>query len=178
MFGYFVNTIPLRVNFSSENTFLDFVKKVNILTREVLVYKEYPIHHVTNQLNTTKEQITPVLYSTVFNMVKLPSLQMKDLGTKVIINQKRVSVFDMVWWKMQLVGNQLRLKIDYNEALYTEQDVQMLVERFQHLVHMCIKNCKIPFQNIDLLLPQDYAPYQKSEIFANYTTSKNIGPTY
>lgn len=57
VFGYFVNTIPMRVKFSPENTFLELVQKINVLVQEVLAHKEYPVQHVMNQLSTIKEQI-------------------------------------------------------------------------------------------------------------------------
>ncbi|MGG0262892.1 condensation domain-containing protein, partial [Bacillus mycoides] len=114
VFGYFVNTIPMRVKFSPEKTFLELVQKVNILVQEGLAHKEYPVQHVMNQLHTTQEQINPNLYSTVFNMVKLPACRMKGLETKVITHQKRVGIFNMVWRMMQTEGNQLQLELDYN----------------------------------------------------------------
>ncbi|MDG0949983.1 condensation domain-containing protein [Bacillus paranthracis] len=161
IFGYFVNTVPLRIAFSPEDTFMSLVQQVSVLVQEALVHKEYPIHHMTNLFNTTEEQIQPSLYATVFNMVKLPACRMKGLETKVITHQKRVGMFDMVWRMMQTEENQLQLELDYNAALYTEKDVQTFVERFQHLMQTLIINHTIPLQDIDLLLPKDYALYKK-----------------
>ncbi|PFA86222.1 non-ribosomal peptide synthetase [Bacillus cereus] len=175
VFGYFVNTIPMRVKFSPENTFLELVQKINVSVQEVLAHKEYPVQHVVNQLSTIKEQRYTNLYPTVFNMVKLPSFRMKGLETKVITHQKRVGVFDMVWRMMQTEGNQLQLELDYNAALYTEKDVQAFVERFQHLMQTLIINHTVPLQDVDLLLPQDYALYQKNdESLVNYNVSKTL----
>ncbi|MEX0415557.1 amino acid adenylation domain-containing protein [Bacillus sp. C30] len=175
VFGYFVNTVPIRVKFSPENTFLELVQKINVLVQEALVHKEYPIQHVMNQLSRMEEQISSNLYPTVFNMVNLPSFHMKGLETKVITHQKRVGVFDMVWRMMQTEENQLHLELDYNAALYTEKDVQTFVERFQHLMQTLIINHTIPLQDIDLLLPQDYALYQKNAGSpVNYNVSETL----
>ncbi|MGE6964104.1 amino acid adenylation domain-containing protein [Bacillus thuringiensis] len=175
VFGYFVNTIPLRVQFSPDQTFLELIQKIDVLVQEALAHKEYPIQHVMNQLHTTQEQINPNLYSTVFNMVKLPACRMKGLEIKVITHQKRVGMFDMVWRMMQTEGNQLQLELDYNAAVYTEKDVQIFVERFQHLMQTLIINHTIPLQDIDLLLPQDYALYQKNAGNpANYNISVTL----
>lgn len=175
VFGYFVNTIPMRVKFPPEKTFLELVQKVNILVQEGLAHKEYPVQHVMNQLHTTQEQINPNLFSTVFNMVKLPACRMNGLETKVITHQKRVGIFDMVWRMMQTAENQLQLELDYNAALYTEKDVQIFVERFQHLMQTLIINHTLPLQDIDLLLPQDYALYKKNAGNpANYNVSETL----
>ncbi|MGQ4672046.1 non-ribosomal peptide synthetase (plasmid) [Bacillus toyonensis] len=175
VFGYFVNTIPLRVKFSTGNTFLELVQKIDVLVQEALEHKQYPVQHMINQLSPTKEQINPKLYPTVFNMVKLPSFHMKGLETKVLTHQKRVSIFDMVWRMMQTEEDQLQLELDYNAAFYTEKDVQTFVERFQHLMQTLIINKNVPLQDVDLLLPQDYALYQKADgNLANSNVSKTL----
>ncbi|PEO00751.1 non-ribosomal peptide synthetase [Bacillus cereus] len=164
VFGYFVNTVPLYVTFSPEDTFMSLVQKVSVLVQEALVHKEYPIHHMTNSFHATEEQIHPSLYATVFNMVKLPAFCMKGLETKVITHQKRVGIFDMVWRMMQAEENQLQLELDYNAAFYTEKDVQTFVERFQHLMQTLIINKNVPLQDVELLLTQDYELYQQEDL--------------
>lgn len=107
-------------------------------------------------------------------MVKLPSFRMNGLETKVITHQKRVGVFDMIWRMMQAEENQLQLELDYNAALYTEKDIQTFVERFQHLMQTLVINHTVPLQEVDLLLPQDYALYQKIEGNAFYRLIKAL----
>ncbi|HDR6246264.1 TPA: amino acid adenylation domain-containing protein [Bacillus cereus] len=175
VFGYFVNTVPLCITVSPEDTFMSIVQKVSVLVKEALVHKDYPVHHMTNSFHATEEQISPSLYATVFNMVKLPAFRMKGLETKVITHQKRVSAFDMVWRMMQTEEDQLQLELDYNATLYTEKDVQTFVERFQHLMQTLIINHTVPLHDVDLLLPQDYALYQKNDgSSAGYNVSKTL----
>ncbi|MCQ6318910.1 condensation domain-containing protein, partial [Bacillus cereus] len=57
VFGYFVNTVALRIYFSPDDTFIDLVQQVSVLVQEALEHKEYPIHHVTNALQTADEHI-------------------------------------------------------------------------------------------------------------------------
>ncbi|HDR8115881.1 TPA: amino acid adenylation domain-containing protein [Bacillus cereus] len=161
VFGYFVNTVPLRISFSPDDTFIELVQKVSVLVQEALAHKEYPIHHMTNALHTAEEHIYSSFYATVFNMVILPPFHMEGLKTKVISHQKRVGAFDMVWRMMKIQENQLQLEMDYNAALYTEQDVQLFVTRFQHIIQKVLSSSSCPLREVDLLLPQDYALYQQ-----------------
>ena len=161
VFGYFVNTVPLRISFSPDDTFIDLVQQVSVLVQEALEHKEYPIHHVTNALHTADEHIHSSPYATVFNMVTLPPFHMEGLETTVISHQKRVGAFDMVWRMMKIQENQLQLEMDYNAALYTEQDVQLFVTRFQHIIQKVLSSSSCPLREVDLLLPQDYALYQQ-----------------
>lgn len=164
VFGYFVNTVPLRITFSPDDTFIELVQKVSVLVQEALEHKEYPIHHMTNALHTAEEHIHSAPYATVFNMVTLPPFHMEALETKVITHQKRVSAFDMVWRMMKIQENQLQLEIDYNAALYTEQDVQTFVKRFQHIIQKLLSSSACPLRDVDILLPQDYVLYQQNSL--------------
>ncbi|HDW3057338.1 TPA: amino acid adenylation domain-containing protein [Bacillus cereus] len=174
-FGYFVNTVPLRISFSPDDTFIDLVQKVSVLVQEALEHKEYPIHHMTNALHTAEEHLPSSPYATVFNMVTLPSFHMEGLETKVISHQKRVGAFDMVWRMMKIQENQLQLEMDYNAALYTEQDVQTFVKRFQHIIQKVLSSSACPLRDVDLLLPQDHVLYQQGSLaHANPIISKTI----
>ncbi|MEI4618700.1 condensation domain-containing protein, partial [Bacillus cereus] len=143
--------------------------------QEALAHKEYPIHHMTNALHTAEEHLHSSLYATVFNMVTLPPFHMEGLETKVISHQKRVGAFDMVWRMMKIQKNQLQLEMDYNAALYTEQDVQLFVKRFQHIIQKVLSSSSCPLRDVDLLLPQDYVLYQQGSLaHANPIISKTI----
>ncbi len=75
-----------------------------------------------------------------------------------------MSAFDMVWRMMKIQENQLQLEIDYNAALYTEQDVQTFVKRFQHIIQKLLSSSACPLRDVDILLPQDYVLYQQNSL--------------
>ena len=65
--------------------------------------------------------------------------------------------------------------MDYNAALYNEQDVQLFVKRFQHIIQKVLSSSSCPLRDVDLLLPQDYALYQQDvPVHANPIISKTL----
>ncbi|MGN4128170.1 amino acid adenylation domain-containing protein [Lysinibacillus sphaericus] len=169
VFGYFVNTVPLRIAYSPSETFTELVQKVNDSVKEAIAHRDYPLDHLIQQVKK-REENNPSLYSTVFNMVKLPNFRMEDLETKVITHQNRVSVFDMVWRLVQNQSDALNIEIDYNSGIYDENDIQNFIDRFQHLLPILLENSDIAICNLELLLPQDYDVYQ------NILAVKNVMP--
>lgn len=168
VFGYFVNTVPLRIKISTDETFSELVQKVNKSVEEAIAHGNYPLSHLVQELDMNREENKHSLYSTVFNMVKLPKIRMGGLETKVITHQKRISVFDMVWRLTQSLDEDLSLEIDFNSEIYDEYEIQNFTSRFQYLLQMLMDNNDIAICNLDLLLPQDYDVYQR-----NGTTDKN-----
>ncbi|WP_256428535.1 non-ribosomal peptide synthetase, partial [Bacillus cereus] len=81
----------------------------------------------------------------------------------------------MVWRMMKIQENQLQLEMDYNAALYSEQDVQTFVKRFQHIIQKVLSSSSCPLRDVDLLLPQDYVLYQQGSLaHTNPIISKTI----
>ncbi|SDW66822.1 amino acid adenylation domain-containing protein/thioester reductase domain-containing protein [Marininema mesophilum] len=166
VFGYFVNIVPVRIAFSPNETFTELVQKVNKTVQEAIVHRHFPMNHLIQQLDKNRKGNKLSLYSTVFNMVKLPKLKMENFETKVITHQKRVSVFDMVWRLVQNQGDSLNLEIDFNSGMYDEKDIQNFVDRFQNILRVLLENSKMPIGHLELLLPQDYDVYQRNYTFA------------
>ncbi|MFC9541874.1 amino acid adenylation domain-containing protein [Lysinibacillus sp. NPDC056959] len=168
VFGYFVNTVPLRIALSPTETFIELVQKVNNSIKEAIAHRNYPLNHLIQQVKN-REENKPSLYSTVFNMVKLPNFRMEGLETKVITHHNRVSVFDMVWRLVQSQNDALNIEIDYNAGIYEENDIQNFIDRFQHLLQILLENSDISICNLELLLPQDYDVYQNTLAVKNVT---------
>ncbi|AMO33324.1 non-ribosomal peptide synthetase [Lysinibacillus sphaericus] len=166
VFGYFVNTVPLRIAFSPTDTFLEVVQKVSYSVKEAIEHRNYPLNHITQQFINQNEN-NPSLYSTVFNMIKLPNLRMEDLETGVITHHNRVSIFDMVWRLVQSQSDTITIEVDYNAGMYEENDIQNFIERFEHLLKILLENSDISMCNLNLLLPQDYDVYQNTVVVKN-----------
>lgn len=161
VFGYFVNTVPLRMKISTNETFSELVQKVNDYVQEVITHQNYPLNHLITNMDKKQEVNKKALCSTAFNILNLPRFRMKNLETKVITHQKRVSNSDMVWRLVQNQEDVLNLEIDFNSSKYTEKDIQKLVDRFQYILKILIGNSEIPLCDVEFLLPQDNSVYQR-----------------
>ncbi|MDZ3952380.1 amino acid adenylation domain-containing protein [Bacillus thuringiensis] len=167
VFGYFVNTVPLRINCSPNQTFLELVQQVNESVQEVISHRDHPLDHVKPSLDTNDKKGRSSLFSTVFNMVKLPTLCIEDLDMKVSTHQKRVSVFDMVWRFVQESETDLNLEIDFNSGLYEKADIKNVMNRYQHLLQVMLDNSDVPIDQLETLVPQDYEVYQNQSSLLN-----------
>ncbi|WP_033693733.1 non-ribosomal peptide synthetase [Bacillus cereus] len=172
VFGYFVNTVPLRIQFATDETFSELVQKTSAAVQEILIHQNYPLHHFIHTPAQKKEVTNNSLCSTAFNMVKLPSFKLGNLETKLLTHQKRVSNLDMVWRLVQNQEDVLNLEIDFNSSKYDETDIQSLMDRFQYLIQLLLQNSEIPLYNLDFLLPEEKTIYQ------NLNDTKLLLPSY
>ncbi|MGE7624072.1 amino acid adenylation domain-containing protein [Viridibacillus sp. NPDC096237] len=176
IFGYFVNTLPIIVSISEGDTFQGLLSKVNERINEAIMYQNYPVSHLVESLNSNRDINQNFLYSTVFNMVKLPEMSLPNVEVKVLTDSKRVNVFDMVWRIIRYAeNNEYKIEVDYNSDLYKSETIYNLIERFEHLLQKLMLHVNEPIHSLDLLLETDHNLYSNMNSNAQkYPNSKTL----
>jgi fengycin family lipopeptide synthetase D len=176
VFGYFVNTLPIRISMLESYTFQELLHQVNERVNEAIKYQNYPFSHLVESLNSSQHTNQSFTYSTAFNMVKLPEMNLPDIETKVLTDSKRVNVFDMVWRMISYTeNNEYKMEVDYDSDLYKSETIYNLIERFEHVLQKLILHANEPIHSLDLLLEKDHRLY--SNINSNtqkYPTCKTL----
>ncbi|PGR94288.1 non-ribosomal peptide synthetase [Bacillus pseudomycoides] len=174
-FGYFINTLPIIVSISKEDTFQKLLNKVNNRVKEATEHQNYPFEHLVQNLKLSGSGNSNFTYSTAFNMVKLPEILLPGIDAKVLTDNKRVSIFDMVWRIISDTTNdEYKIEIDYNSSLYRPETINDLIERFEHLLQKLILHANEPIYSLDLLLDKDHSLYKninsKIQKYPDYKT--------
>ncbi|PFJ19175.1 non-ribosomal peptide synthetase [Bacillus cereus] len=175
-FGYFVNTVPIRITLEKGETFKGILNKVNKSIHLAIKYKHNSYSHIVKDLNLNKHTHHNMIYSTAFNTMKIPELKIPDIESTVLTDCKRVNPFNMTWRIMRYEGEtENKIEVDYNSALYKPESIIDLVERFIYLLQKLMKNVNEPIHSLDLLLKKDHRLYK--DINSNtltYPNSKTI----
>ncbi|WP_242223488.1 non-ribosomal peptide synthetase [Bacillus cereus group sp. BfR-BA-01380] len=176
VFGYFVNSLPIFVSVSKNDTFQELLKKVDMRVNEAIKYQNYPFSHFIQNVKSMYNSNLDFTYSTAFNMINLPELHLPGIETKVMTDSKRVTVFDMVWRIVRYTENdECKIEIDYNTNLYKPETIHNLIERFERLLQKFILNANKPIHSLDLLLDKDYALYRNiNSQIQEYPGSKTL----
>ncbi|MED3092844.1 condensation domain-containing protein, partial [Bacillus thuringiensis] len=90
-FGYFVNTLPIRITIEKGETFKGILNKVNKSIHLAITYKHNPYSHIVKDLNLNKNTNDNMVYSTAFNTMKIPELKIPDIDSTVLTDCKRVN---------------------------------------------------------------------------------------
>ncbi|PFV28060.1 non-ribosomal peptide synthetase [Bacillus thuringiensis] len=177
-FGYFVNTLPIRITIAKGETFKGILNKVDKSIHLAIKYKHNPYSHIVKDLNIgiNKNINNNMIYSTAFNTVRVPQLKIPDIESAVLTDCKRVNPFSMTWRIMRYegeIGN--KIEVDYNSALYKPESISDLVERYVYLLQKLMKNVNEPIHSLDLLLEKDHRQYKEMNSNAlTYPNSKTL----
>lgn len=175
-FGYFVNTLPIRITIEKGETFKGILNKVNKSIHLAITYKHNPYSHIVKDLNLNKNTNDNMVYSTAFNTMKIPELKIPDIDSTVLTDCKRVNPFNMTWRIMRYEGEtENKIEVDYNSALYKPESISDLVERYIYLLQKLMKNVNEPIHSLDLLLEKDHRLYKEMNSNAlTYPNSKTL----
>ncbi|SEJ42897.1 non-ribosomal peptide synthetase [Bacillus thuringiensis] len=175
-FGYFVNTLPIRITIEKGDTFKGILNKVNKSIHLAITYKHNPYSHIVKDLNLNKNTNDNMVYSTAFNTMKIPELKIPHIESIVLTDCKRVNPFNMTWRIMRYEGEtENKIEVDYNSALYKPESISDLVERYVYLLQKLMKNVNEPIHSLDLLLEKDHRLYKEMNSNAlTYPNSKTL----
>ncbi|PEZ37093.1 non-ribosomal peptide synthetase [Bacillus cereus] len=177
-FGYFVNTVPIRITIEKGETFKGILNKVNKSIHLAITYKHNPYSHIVKDLNLNTNTNTNhnMVYSTAFNTMKIPELKIPDMESTVLTDCKRVNPFNMTWRIMRYEGEtENKIEVDYNSALYKPESISDLIERYVYLLQKLMKNVNEPIHSLDLLLEKDHRLYKEMNSNAlTYPNSKTL----
>ncbi|MCU7668197.1 non-ribosomal peptide synthetase [Bacillus thuringiensis] len=175
-FGYFVNTVPIRITIEKGETFKGILNKVNKSIHLAITYKHNPYSHIVKDLNLNTNTNHNMVYSTAFNTMKIPELKIPDIESTVLTDCKRVNPFNMTWRIMRYEGEtENNIEVDYNSALYKPESISDLVERYIFLLQKLMKNVNEPIHSLDLLLEKDHRLYKEMNLNAlTYPNSKTL----
>ncbi|WP_074625135.1 non-ribosomal peptide synthetase [Bacillus cereus] len=172
-FGYFVNTLPIRITIEKGDAFKGILNKVNKSIHLAITYKHNPYSHIVKDLNLNKNTNDNMVYSTAFNTMKIPELKIPDIESTVLTDCKRVNPFNMTWRIIRYEGEtENKIEVDYNSALYKPESISDLVERYIYLLQKLMKNVNEPIHSLNLLLEKDHRLYK--EMNSNALTYPNL----
>ncbi|MEB9164088.1 condensation domain-containing protein, partial [Bacillus cereus] len=177
-FGYFVNTVPIRITIEKGETFKGILNKVNKSIHLAITYKHNPYSHIVKDLNLNTNTNTNhnMVYSTAFNTMKIPELKISDIESTVLTDCKRVNPFNMTWRIMRYEGDtENKIEVDFNSTLYKPESISDLVERYIYLLQKLMKNVNEPIHSLDLLVEKDHRLYKEMNSNAlTYPHSKTL----
>ncbi|GIQ60769.1 hypothetical protein Flavo103_39050 [Flavobacterium collinsii] len=139
--GMFVNTLVLRTQIRSEHSFVDILNRTQINLLEINEFQTVPFE----KLSQTVFDVMLVYQNPEFSFESIDELQDLKLTSYPVDNlHSRMPIV------FNLFENEGKLKgvIDYNNDLFAEDTVSIMVLRFNKILNEIVKN---PLLKIDLI---------------------------
>lgn len=127
LIGFFINTLPLRVDLSGNPTFADLLKRVRQISLDGYAHAEAPIDVLVRELEIRRDPRRTPLFQVILNVIDVsPIDRFGDISLEVLEPPQLLSSFDLILTAQQLQGETI-LRLEFNAELYQAPMMQALV---------------------------------------------------
>ncbi|MBY8914129.1 amino acid adenylation domain-containing protein [Bacillus sp. YC2] len=167
MTGLFINTLPLRLHVTSDETPLDIIRRVNEQTAQRSGFEQTPLSELKTYAGLTAEQ---ALFDTIVVIENYPLDQELKSGS-LPLGIKGCDMFEQTEFDLtlsvQAFDQNLHFSFIYNPDVMQADQVDKLAEHFCTLVAESVRPVQKPAAKLDMLTEEEKA-YQLQG-FCRYT---------
>jgi amino acid adenylation domain-containing protein len=166
--GLFVNTLPFRVKFNRNDTYLDLLKNIKNITLGVYEHQIYPLDYLIDELKPNRDLSRQQLFDVMLVLQNL-SLQNKETIKKggestneeseIVVKgyegvTSNTSKFDLTITFID-ENNELKASIEYNTDLFSGETIKRFGQHFVNILESVAKSKKIPIDEIEYLTKKE-----------------------
>ncbi|KAA8746362.1 non-ribosomal peptide synthetase [Paenibacillus sp. UASWS1643] len=151
MIGMFVNTLALRTQLDSTESFTDLLEKVKETALEGYEHQEYPFDRLVDELHPERDISRTPIFQVMMGMANLPlELQLKDLKIQEMIQEHTVAKFDLTLHVFER-SEALLVYFEYNTDLFRLETIQRFMKYFERLLEVLSLNPSRKLNEVDFL---------------------------
>ena len=152
LIGFFVNTLPLRTNVSSNQTFRQLVKQVKEITLGAYAHQDLPFEKMIEELQPERDVAHSPIFQVMFDMQNAPSdaLTLHGLTVTRFPLKKQTSKFDLTLYVTE-TNTGLGLWLEYKTDLFEADTILRMLGHFQTLLEGIVANPDARIADLTLL---------------------------
>nr|WP_315221843.1 non-ribosomal peptide synthetase [uncultured Flavobacterium sp.] len=157
--GFYLNTLALRTQFDSTNSFKELFQLVKQNTLEAYKYQAYPFDELINDLKLRRDMSKNALFDVMVvlqnatnnQLTKNKEHQIEGLHISDFQDfDYEVSKFDLSFNFLE-VNDEIEASIEYNSDIYTQETAQRMLQHLEQVILSVIENPDIKINDIDIL---------------------------
>lgn len=136
--GYYVNLLPIRTGFTSENYFIEILHKVHQKLSNAFENQMYPMDLVMADLDFDKQQGGASFINTGFTWSELDYEEIRinnDLKISIVPIETQLAKHDL--W---IISNGSHFILEYRKDLFNEDTILLFIERYKMFLKEISKN--------------------------------------
>ncbi|WP_066501825.1 amino acid adenylation domain-containing protein [Abyssisolibacter fermentans] len=155
--GFFINTLTLRLDLSSNPTFTEMLNRVKEKTINTYEHKDYPFDLLVEKINPVRDMSRNPIFSTSFQVVNETEnvdIQIEGLKFKQYQVQNNTSKFDQ---SISFVETKegLDCYFEYNSDLYKETTIKRWLGYLKTMLSNICNNVKQNINDIDIMTSEE-----------------------
>ncbi|MFD3262298.1 amino acid adenylation domain-containing protein [Paenibacillus lentus] len=156
MIGLFVNTLPIRNQVRSEDSFLDLQAQVKERLLQAYEHQDYPLEELVGKLEIRRDTGRNPLFDTVFVMQNTENVNF-ELDEMTVEPYE----FGQIWAKFDLTvesiesGGTIILNFEYNSNLFKSKTIERMANHYVHLLEEVTASSQQLIGELDILSPME-----------------------
>lgn len=156
--GFFVNTLPLRIQFQKHDTVHELVQKVKQVCLDAYRNQSYPFDQLVNDLNIDRDLSRSPIFDVMVGLGALDNrknfYQCKDIRLQKLNKMKPGSKYDLsIFFEERNDG--LAFMIEYDTHLFTKATIMRVAEHYSRIMEAMASDVLQVTAKIDYLTTAD-----------------------
>ena len=151
LFGFFINTLVMRVNLSGVANFRELLAQVKHTSLEAFERQDVPFEKLVQELDPKRDLSRNPLFEVFLNVVNLETVELKLSGLEVTLLQTGLEAakFDLTMYAVEAPGG-LTIRLNYNADLFEVDSIKRLLRHFLVLLQAVTQDPNLPVAKLPL----------------------------
>ena len=163
MIGLFINTIPIRVHYSANQSFIDLVRSLQDFFWETGIYDFIPLREIQSETKLKRELFDHIIAFENYPLDKEleNNINFGDIGISI----SDIQIFEQTNYDLNIVvfpGEQLEIKFSYNTNVYQSEQIQNMMIHYQNILSQVLKDELNLLKNVELVSEREKEMIVKS----------------
>ncbi|PEY73226.1 non-ribosomal peptide synthetase [Bacillus thuringiensis] len=155
LFGFFANTLALRLKLSDSQDFKSILREVRRMTLGAYTHQDVPFEKLVEALQPERNRAYSPIFQTMFVLQHEPLIaELPNLSMKVVPVESVTSKFDLTLFMWEGNGK-LKAAFEYNTDLFSSETVDRWIEHFICLLESVLKNPDKPVSTLSLMREEE-----------------------
>lgn len=152
LIGFFVNTLPLRIDLSENPTGLELIQRVRQTTLEAYSNQAVPFSEIVQAVNPARNAAYNPLFQVMFVLQNAPIPQITFNKTSVkALDMDRCSAIVDLALEIWMSDSGLKCNYEYNTDLFKESTIKRMANHFEVLMNSMLANPNITIAALPML---------------------------
>ena len=177
LIGFFINTLPLRIQINSTDTVKSYIEEVQKNSIEIQDHQDLPFEKLVESLNVVRDASRHPLFQVVFTARYQSDIEIDSSLFQLISasDYYQVSKFDLMC-AIQISENKITGKMHFATALFKSETIQRFLLYYVHFLQEIVTKIDKPINQCQLLTPAAYAQiiYEWNATEADFPRDKTL----
>ncbi len=156
LIGYFVNTLPIRLNLEGNPGVRDLLKQVRSVMLDASTWKALPFETMVAELAPRRDLSRTPIYQVMINILNVPKRQTSIPGTEIdlFFREQKLGDYD-ISFEFSETDDLFKASLLYNSDLFDKSTILRMISHYQNILDEILTKPDHSISELEMLLPEE-----------------------